>query len=62
MWQIITSVPKKEQGIVVLLDSLEGNGKAEKPIADIKVEEVNIGDGIKVIIEKLLLNQNLVTS
>ena len=53
MWQIITLVPKKEQGIVVLLDSLEGNGKAEKAIADIKAEEVNNGDGIKVIIDKL---------
>ena len=52
MWQIITLVPKKEQGIVVSLDSLEGNGKAEKAIADIKAEEVNNGDGIKVI-EKL---------
>ena len=53
MRQIITSVLKKEQGIVVLLDLLEGNGKAEKAIADIRAEEVNNGDGIKVIIDKL---------
>ena len=53
MRQIITSVLKKEQGIVVLLDLLEGNGKAEKAIADIRAEEVNNGDGIKVIIDML---------
>lgn len=33
IWQIITSAPKKEQSIVVLLDSLEGNVKAEKTVA-----------------------------
>ena len=53
MRQIITSVLRKEQGIVVLLDLLEGNGKAEKAIADIRAEEVNNGDGIKVIIDML---------
>ena len=30
---MITSAPKKEQSIVVLLDSLEGNAKAEKTVA-----------------------------
>ena len=53
MRQTINAVPKKEHGIVVLLDSLEGNAKAEKAIADIKAEERNNDDGVKVIIEKL---------
>ena len=30
MWQLVTSIEKKEQGIIVLLESLEGNSKAEK--------------------------------
>ena len=51
--QIITSFPKKEQGIVVLLDSLEGNAKAEKTVADMKAEEINNDDSIKVITDKL---------
>ena len=29
MWEIVTSVDKKERAIVVLLDTLEGNVKAE---------------------------------
>ena len=53
MRQTINAVPKKEHGIVVLLDSLEGNAKAEKAIADIKAEERNNDDGVKVITEKL---------
>ena len=53
MWQIITSVPKKEQGIVILLDSLEGNAKTEKAVADIRAEEINNDDGIKVVTDKL---------
>ena len=30
MWKLITSVPKKEQAIIILFDSLEGNTKAKK--------------------------------
>ena len=30
MRQLVTSVPKKEQAIIILLDLLEGNAKAEK--------------------------------
>ena len=52
MWQIITSIPKKEQSIVVLLDSLKGNTKAEKAVADIKAEKIN-NDGVKAITDKL---------
>ena len=37
MWELITSVPKKEQGIIVLLDALEGNVKAEKAVADVEL-------------------------
>ena len=53
MWQVITSVAKKEQSISILLDLLEGNAKAEKAVADIKAGERNNDDGVKVIKDKL---------
>ena len=53
MWQIITSVTKKEQSISILLDLLEGNAKAKKAVADIKAGERNNDDGVKVIKDKL---------
>ena len=53
MWELITSVPKKEQDIIVLLDALEGTAKAEKAVADIKANELNDKNGLKVITDKL---------
>ena len=53
MWELITSVPKKEQGIIVLLEALEGNAKAEKVLADIKANELNVENGLKFITDKL---------
>ena len=53
MWELITSVPKKEQGIIVLLETLEGNAKAEKVLADIKANELNVENGLKFITDKL---------
>ena len=46
---------KMWQPIVVLLDSLESDAKAEKAVADIRAEEIN-NDGIKVITDELDLN------
>ena len=37
-WELITSVPKKEQGIITLLDALEDNAKADKAAVDIKAK------------------------
>ena len=48
-----TSIPKKEQGIIVLLDTWEGNAKAEKAVADIKANELNVENGLKLITDKL---------
>ena len=45
MWELITSVPKKEQGIIVFLDALEGKAKAEKAVADIKANGLNVENG-----------------
>ena len=35
MWKHVTSIEAKEQGIVVLLDSLDGNAKAEKAVSEL---------------------------
>ena len=38
---------------VVLLDSLEGTAKAEKELADIKAEEINNNNDVKIITDEL---------
>ena len=45
LWQINTClltylVPKREQAIIVLLESLDGNHKAEKAVADLTADEL----------------------
>ena len=35
MWELVTNVPLNKRGIIVLLDSLEGNAKAEKAVVDL---------------------------
>ena len=52
MWQLDTSVPKKEQAIIILLDSLEGNAKAEKAVSDLTATELNNGEGINTLFTK----------
>ena len=49
MWTLVTNVPKKEQAIVVLLEALEGNQKAEKAVSDLTAAQLNVDDGLKVI-------------
>ena len=33
MWQMVTSVEKNQQAIIIFLESLEGNPKAEKAVS-----------------------------
>ena len=53
MWTLVTAVPKREQAIVVLLESLDGNHKAEKAVADSTADELNKDDGLKILLEIL---------
>ena len=53
MWEIVTSVDKKERAIVVLLGALEGNIKAEKALQDLRAEELNMTDGMNILLNKL---------
>ena len=53
MWKLVTSVLAKEQGIVVLLDSLEGNAKAEKAVCDLTATNLHTDEGLKTLFDKL---------
>ena len=53
MWQLVTSVPKKEQAIIILLDSIEGNAKAEKAVSDLTANELNNDEGFNILFAKL---------
>ena len=53
MWQMVTSVPKKEQGILVRLVSFENDKAAERTVSRLKKEELNADDGLEVIIKCL---------
>ena len=35
IWALVTSIPKKEQAIVVLLEALDENVKAEKAVSEL---------------------------
>ena len=52
MWKIVTPIPKEQQAIIVSLELLEGNAKAEKAVAELKAIDVNNKNGTKLLIEK----------
>ena len=53
MLQLVTSVPKKEQGIMVLLDSLKDNAKAEKVAVDLNARDLNTDSGVNALFSTL---------
>ena len=53
MWKIATAIPKEQQAIIVILESLEGNAKAEKAVSELTATDVNNENGMKLLIEKL---------
>ena len=52
MWKIVTPIPKEQQAIIVSLELLEGNAKAEKEVAELTAIDVNNKNGTKLLIEK----------
>ena len=50
---MVTSVPKKEQAIVVLLEALYENMKAEKAVSELAASNLNIDTGLKLLLDKL---------
>ena len=53
MWELVTNVPLNKCGIIVLLDSLEGNAKAEKAVVDLSASQLNNDGGLNVLFAKL---------
>ena len=53
MWKIVSSIPPKEQGIIVSLQSIADNNKAEKAFSTLTVHDLNRETGLDVLIEKL---------
>ena len=49
----MTSVEAKQQGIDVLLYSLDGNAKAEKDVSELTAAELNIENRLNLLLEKL---------
>ena len=49
MWKI----PKEQQAIIVLLEALAGNAKAEKAVSELTATDINNENGLKPFIEKL---------
>ena len=41
MWQLVASVEKNQQAIIIFLESLEGNLKAGKAVSDLTATDLN---------------------
>ena len=53
MWEVVCSTPKYEQGIIVLLQSLTGNKKAEKDVSTLTITNLHTDTGLRALIAKL---------
>ena len=53
MWELVTSVPKNQQAIIVRLEALENNVKAEKAVDQITAAELNTDTGMNTLLSKL---------
>lgn len=52
--QLVTSVPKKEQAIVIImLESVDNNAKAEKDVCKFTAAKLNTDEGMTLLILKL---------
>ena len=49
MWTVICGVPQNEQGILVLLQSLIGNKKAEKDVSTLTTGDLHKETGLKIL-------------
>ena len=56
MWQIVTSVEKNQQAIIIYRESLEGNLKVEKAVSDLIATDLNTNRGMNLLFEKLFVN------
>ena len=53
MWKTVCGYAKKDQVIIVLLQSLNENKKAEKAVSKLTVTNLNVDDKLEKLLEKL---------
>ena len=53
MWKIVCSIPQKEQGIIVLLQSIVDNKKAEKAASTLTADDLKRETRLDILIEEL---------
>ena len=53
MQKIVIAIPKEQQAIIGLLESLEGHAKAERPVSELTATDVNNENRMKLLKEKL---------
>ena len=53
IWKLVCGVDKKEQGIIILLLSLNGNKKAEKAVGNLATDMLFNDNGFNIVLEKL---------
>ena len=53
MWKLVCDVDVKEQRIIVFLQSLNGNKKAEKAVSNLTAEMLYNNNGLNVLLENL---------
>ena len=53
MWKLLTSIQAKEPGIVRLLESIDGNAKTKKAVSELTAAELNVENGLNLLLEKL---------
>ena len=53
MWKIVCGIPIKEHRIIVLLQSLVDNKKAEKAVSTLTALDLNGDSGLDILIKKL---------
>ena len=53
MWKLVCGVDVKEQRIIVFLQSLNGNKKAEKALSNLTAEMLYNNNGLNVFLENL---------
>ena len=53
MWKIVLAIPKEQQAVIVLLELLEGNAKAEKAVSELTAIDINNENGMKFLIKKI---------
>ena len=48
MWQIVTSVEKNQQAIIIFLEFLESKQKKKKAVSDITATDLNTDQGMNL--------------